>query len=104
MLDAAVPIMADRERRGSLTTNTLANFAGRGWTVLLNFGLMPVYLRMLGAEAYGLVAFSATLIGLCSLLDLGLTMTINRELARTSAEPSAASEARTLVRTLEVFY
>ena len=80
---AAVP--GTPEKKASITANTLANFAGRGWAILLNLALVPVYLRMLGAEAYGLVAFSATLNGLCSLLDLGLTTTINRSSRRARA-------------------
>src|SRR5580658_1922269 len=92
------------EKRASITANTLANFAGRGWAILLNLALVPVYLRMLGAESYGLVAFSATLNGLGSLLDLGLPTTINRELARSAGDPTTKSDARTIVRTLEFFY
>jgi O-antigen/teichoic acid export membrane protein len=97
-------VMLDRQPASSLTVNTLANFAGRGFAVVINFCLVPVYVRMLGVEAYGLVAFSATLNSLFSLLDVGLTTTINRELARVSVDPAARSEARTIVRTLETLY
>src|SRR5205085_2546732 len=59
-------------------------------------------IRMMGMEAYGLVSFFATLQAVFSLLDLGLTATINRELAATGNE--SATETRDLVRTLEICY
>jgi hypothetical protein len=63
-----------------------------------------LYIRFMGIEAYGLVGFFATLQALFSLLDLGLSATMNREMARYSVQPDKAQEARDLVRTLEVGY
>jgi O-antigen/teichoic acid export membrane protein len=87
-----------------LRFNIAANFLGRGWTTALSLILVPVYIKFLGMEAYGLVGFFASLQMLLNLLDFGLSATMTRELARYSAQPGQAQNMRDLVRTLEVGY
>jgi O-antigen/teichoic acid export membrane protein len=84
--------------------NLLANFAGTGWTALMGLAFIPFYVRLMGIEAFGLVGFFATLQAALQILDFGLSPTMNREMARYTAEPDKASEARDFVRTLEVAY
>lgn len=84
--------------------NILANFAGRFWTALMGLVFIPLYVKFIGIEAYGLLGFSTTLQGVLSLLDLGLGTTLNRELARLSVQENKTREMRNLVRTLEVIY
>ncbi len=88
----------------SLKLNTLANFAGRAWTTLLAFLFIPIYIKVLGIESWGLIGFFTTLLAVLNLLDLGLSSTLNRELARLSAEQDKGREQRDLVRTLEMIY
>ena len=87
-----------------LKINILANFSGQTWSALLTLALVPVYIKFLGIEAYGLIGFFAMLQGMLVVLDLGLGQTLNRELARYSALSEKASEVRNFVRTLEVGY
>jgi O-antigen/teichoic acid export membrane protein len=87
-----------------LDVNLLASLFGQAVSALAQLGFIPIYVRILGIEAYGLVGFYAMLQGLLMVLDLGLSSTINRELARRSARPGTAGDARDLVRTLEVAY
>jgi O-antigen/teichoic acid export membrane protein len=87
-----------------LKWNVLANFAGRGWIALMSIAFIPLYIKFMGIEAYGLVGFFTSLLALLSLLDLGLSTTINREMARYSVEPNQAKTERDLLRTLEVVY
>jgi len=87
-----------------LSSGILANIAGQAWSGFLQIAFVPVYLRLLGIEAYGLIGFFAMLqVGLMA-LDLGLSPTISRELARCSAVPAEAGRARDLVRSLEAVY
>lgn len=88
----------------SVKTNILANFVGKGVGAVMGLVFIPIYVRYLGIESYGLVGVFALLSALSGFLDLGVTPTINRELARLSTRPDAAPEARDLVRTLEVIY
>ena len=87
-----------------LKRNIIANFAGQGWSALMGLAFVPLYIKFLGIEAYGLIGFFAMLQGAFQILDFGLSQTMNREMARYSAIPDKAGEARDLVRTLEVGY
>jgi len=88
----------------SLTRNIIANYLGRSWSALLSLLLIPLYLKYLGVEAYGLVGFFTSLTGMLGVLDLGIGATMNRELARYSAKEGTAGKQRDLVRTLESIY
>jgi len=88
----------------TVTRNITANLIGRGWTTALAVLFIPIYLRFLGVEAYGLIGFLATLQGVFSLVDLGLSITLNREMARLSGLPGRRRRQRDLLRTLEVIY
>lgn len=84
--------------------NVIANLVGSGWVALISIAFIPLYIHFMGAEAYGLIGFYLTLLSLFSVLDMGLTATVSRELARLSALENKAREMRNLVRTLEIIY
>src|SRR3954465_8010796 len=65
-----------------------ANLGARFWSMLLNPAAVPISLRHLGAEAYGLIGMMVLLENITALMDSGLGMTLNRELARRTAGPS----------------
>lgn len=82
----------------------MANYAGRAWSGLMSLAFIPVYIGFMGIESYGLVGFFITLQAVISLLDMGLSASLNRELARDSALDKDAAATRDLVRTLEIVY
>jgi O-antigen/teichoic acid export membrane protein len=84
--------------------NVAANFISNGWTALIAVGLTPFYIRFLGIEAWGMIGIFISLQSLCTLLDLGLAVTLNRELARLSLHTDRSHEMRNLVRTMELIY
>jgi O-antigen/teichoic acid export membrane protein len=43
--------------------NIVANMIGRAWGVLSVYLFIPLYLKFLGIEAFGLVGFYSTLLG-----------------------------------------
>ncbi len=88
----------------SLKWNTVANMAGRLWTAALSILTVPVFVRVLGPEAYGLVGLFSILQALFAILDLGLSATVNREIARNVASGKPNVENRALLRTLETLY
>lgn len=87
----------------SLSRNLLAGLANSGWSALLGLAVVPFYLKYLGIEAYGLIGFFVTLQAMLGLLDMGMTPTINREVARCSAS-GKLHEAGPLLHTLAVVY
>jgi len=84
--------------------NLAASLLGSGGSALISLISIPLIIRFVGTEAYGLIGFYATLQGIFQLLDLGFSPTMSREMARYSVQPEKAHEARDLVRTLEVVY
>jgi FkbM family methyltransferase len=84
--------------------NIAANLLGRGWSVLLTLALVPLYFRLLGPEAYGLIGVYVTLSTLAVVAEPGFGTMLTRELARREALPGgrgAAADTRDLLRTLE---
>ncbi|MBI3258644.1 MAG: oligosaccharide flippase family protein [Ignavibacteriae bacterium] len=65
---------------------------------------LPYYIKIIGIEAYGIVGFYITLLALSQLLDLGLCMTVNREMARLLPHKNGVDECRHMTRTLEWIY
>lgn len=88
---------------GGIGTNVVANMVGRAATILSNFIFLPFYLAFLGAEAYGVIAIYASVLGILAISDLGLTATMNREMARLSLEEDP-DPIKDTVRTLESVY
>src|SRR5437899_839714 len=87
-----------------LKVNLAANLTGSAWAMVVQFVCIPMYIKFMGVEAYGLVGFYLMLQAMLQVLDLGLSPTMNREMARYSVQPEKADEARDLVRTLEIGY
>ena len=71
----------------SVKRNIIANYLGSGWIALMSLAFIPFYIRLMGAEAYGIVGVFISLQAMLAVLDLGLSQTLNREMARLSADP-----------------
>jgi O-antigen/teichoic acid export membrane protein len=82
--------------------NIVANAIGGTAALLLNLIVTPFLLKILGAEAYGLLGLMTSLQILFAVLDLGLSTTIIKEIA-SDASPDR-SDTRALVRTLALVY
>ena len=88
----------------TLRKNTVANYFGHVWGIISVYLFVPIYLKFLGIEAYGLVGFYSTLLGILVFADMGLTATLSREMARLSVRENAAREMGELLRTYEAVY
>jgi O-antigen/teichoic acid export membrane protein len=88
----------------SVKRNLAANFLGKFWAAGIGIVFIPVYIRFIGIESFGLVGFYATLLAMLGVFDLGLSTTLNREMARLSAIPGSAQEMRDLLKTLQSVY
>lgn len=65
----------------SVRLNIIANVVGRGWSALMGLAFVPVYVGLLGIEAYGIIGFFAVLQAWMYLLDMGMTPALSREMA-----------------------
>jgi O-antigen/teichoic acid export membrane protein len=89
---------------GRLERNTFANLFGTVWSAALGVLCVPLYVKLMGAEAFGLVGLFVTLQSVFVVLDLGIAATVSRELARPTADGDGARALRDLVFTLQAVY
>ena len=88
---------------GRLERNALASVVGTVWSIGLGLVCLPILMRLLGAEAFGLTGVYLTLQSIFVLFDLGIAPTLNREIARLDARQRLRRQ-RDLVLTLQAVY
>lgn len=81
--------------------NILCNYTSQIYVAAIGILMVPMYIKYMGAEAYGLVGFFAMMQTWFNLLDMGLTPTIARESARFHGGAMQAMDYRRLARALE---
>lgn len=87
-----------------MSNNIVANFTGKAFAALSVFIFVPIYLRYLGAEAYGLIGFYTTIQTIAFLADIGLSGAFTRKCAQISNQKQFADELRDLGKTFEVLF
>lgn len=70
----------------------------------MGIAFIPLYIKYLGVEAYGLIGVFATLQALFVVLDAGLGQSLNREMARFLGGSYPIHGIRNLLRSMEVIY
>jgi O-antigen/teichoic acid export membrane protein len=88
----------------SLKKNIIANYASQLYVAGVGILILPLYIKYMGAEAYGLVGFFTMLQAWFGLLDMGLTPTIGRETARYHGGSMSALVYRQLFRALSLIF
>ena len=82
----------------SLKKNVIANYFGQGWQALMSLVFVPLYIKYLGMEAYGLIGIFAVLQAWLVLLDMGMKPAMAREMARFTGGAHNAQSIRDLLR------
>lgn len=88
----------------SFKKNIIANYVSQIYVGVTGIIILPLYLKFMGAEAYGLVGFFTTLQAWFGILDLGLTPTIARETARLHGQAITLLHYRYLLRALQLIF
>lgn len=91
-------------RLSNLRSNIFSSLLGQGWVALIQLIALPLYIKLLGIEEYGLIAFYVTLQATIQAFDFGLGATLNRELARLGAVPGQARKIHDTVRTIKLSF
>src|SRR5688572_31067380 len=86
-----------------VTRDIAAGLVNSVWSAAVSLACVPVYVHYLGIEAYGIIGFYIATQALMQLLDMGLSPTINREVARCAALGKPA-DAANLLHTLSFVY
>lgn len=66
--------------------------------------MVPLYVKFIGTESYGLIALFATLFGVLRIVEAGMAGSLNRELAMLSLRRHTGTRMRSLTRTFELVY
>ncbi|GEM_PF-2564103 len=90
--------MLKKTLRLDLATGVL----GRGLAGALMFIFTPIYIKVLGVESYGVLAFYATLLASCLFLDQSISPIITRRFAQTRGGNGMLSELWNTFRTMEI--
>ncbi|MGK6320531.1 lipopolysaccharide biosynthesis protein [Sphingomonas sp. DT-204] len=88
--------------RSRLRINVIANYLGRGWATAISLFCLPLFLWLLGSEAYGLIGAYVVVQAWVVLVDLGITPTLNREIARARTGARSWQSFSNLVRSAEL--
>jgi O-antigen/teichoic acid export membrane protein len=84
--------------------NILANYFGSGWQMAMGVLFVPLYIRFLGIESYGIIGFFASLQAALFLLDMGLSTTFSREIARLAPTRTSDNSIRNSLATFSRAY
>lgn len=88
----------------SLRKNIYFNYAGQIYSTFIGIAVLPLFLSEVGAEAYGLIGFYTLVQAWMSLLDIGMTPTLGREVARLRDCNKEGSRLVTIVNSLELVF
>ena len=80
------------------------SIGSRGFSALLGLAALPLYVRLLGIEAYGVVGLFASMQVLVAFLDFGLGTTLTRELSAVGRDPERLAHGRDVAATFEAVY
>jgi O-antigen/teichoic acid export membrane protein len=86
----------------SLKRNVLANYFGQAYAAVMALAFVPLYIKYLGIEAYGLIGIFVVLQAWLSLLDMGMKPALAREMARFTGGGLDAQSVWDLLRSVEV--
>lgn len=88
----------------SLKHNIIANYTSQIYVAGIGILILPLYIKYMGVESYGLIGFFSMLQVFFAMLDLGLTPTISRESSRYNAGSIKPLEYKQLHRALSLIF
>lgn len=88
----------------SVKKNAIANYLGTFYSLLVGIVCLPLYLKYLGAEAYGLVGFFTVMQAWLGILDLGFSPTLSRQAAYARSRPEGFSVFADILKSFELLF
>lgn len=85
-----------------LKKNLIANYIGQVWTAFIGLAFVPLYIKFLGVEAYGLIGIFTLIQTGLAILDLGMTPTLAREMAFFTGGSKSPKAIKNLFKTIEL--
>jgi O-antigen/teichoic acid export membrane protein len=87
----------------STLKNTLYNLTGFLWPMIFSLLVTPIFVLRLGIKEYGIFVFINTIVGLLTLLDLGLSTSVTKQLVTYLAQ-GKTKEQRDLIYTANTLF
>ncbi len=94
--------MNQKKVEPTVSRNAFSNYIGQSYSMAVTLASVPVYIKYLGAEAYGLIGFFILLQNFTGLLDFGLSTAISRQVARARATANGFAQFSNLLRAVEL--
>jgi len=88
----------------SIKFNAISNYIGQIYSIAVMIIITPLYMRHLGAEAFGLVGFFVLMQNWLNLLDMGLSTTLGRQVAYARGQVDGFKKFQNLLRSFELVY
>lgn len=85
----------------SMRRDLIFNIIGKVWSLLSGFLFVPFYIKLLGFSSFSFISLSLVLYNIVLLLDLGISASVGREMAR---KDLSKNEKITTYSTLESIY
>ena len=85
-----------------LKRNLIANYLGQIWKGVMALGFLPLYIHYIGIESYGLIGLFGVVTVWLNLLDMGMTPTLSREMARFTGGEHTTESIKDLLRSIEI--
>jgi O-antigen/teichoic acid export membrane protein len=91
-------------KANTIRTNVAANYASQAFVAAAGLLTVPVYIRLMGAEAFGLIGFNTLLQAWFMLLDTGLTAALARQASLYNGGEDNADLLAALKKVLETVF
>jgi O-antigen/teichoic acid export membrane protein len=88
----------------SVRKNSIANYIGQSYVILIGIVITPLYLQYLSSESYGLVGFFALMQAWMLLLDLGMSPTLGRQVALARGQENGFIFFKRLFKSFEMIF
>ena len=88
----------------SVKNNVISNYLGKGLIVILSIIFIPIYIKYLGMESYGLIGIYTILVSMMMLVDIGMGQTIVREVARYTSGSLSLHNILDTIKTFQYIY
>jgi O-antigen/teichoic acid export membrane protein len=88
----------------SLKKNIIANYTSQLYMIAVGILTLPMLVEYMGAEAYGLVGFFTLTQSWLSMLDMGMSATMSREVSRYRGGALPGSDMLNIFKTLRSFF
>lgn len=85
----------------NLRVKIAINYLGQAWSAIIGLIFIPIYVELLGIDAYGVIGIFTVLMGFMTIADFGLTPTVNREIAKYRAGRYSLEEIKDLLFTMQ---